>query len=110
MIFKKFFYIAGLMILVLMITGCSTPTNNNVEGQEDKTHVIKIGHAAAKEHFAQSSFEKFKELVEGNSKGKIKVEIYPEGSFGSGKRNVRTSPFRRINNDCPSLGSIRCSI
>ena len=43
--------------------------------------MIKIGHAAAKEHFAQSSFEKFKELVESNSKGKIKVEIYPEGEL-----------------------------
>ena len=75
------------MILVLIITGCSTPTNKEVEGQENQTYVIKIGHAAAKEHFAQSSFEKFKELVERNSKGKIKVEIYPEGELG-GEREM----------------------
>ena len=85
--YKKFFYIAGLMILVMIITGCSTPTNKEVAGQKDQTYVIKIGHAAAKEHFAQSSFEKFKELVEGNSKGKIKVEIYPEGELG-GEREM----------------------
>ena len=75
------------MILVLIITGCSTPTNKEVAGQENHTYVIKIGHAAAKEHFAQSSFEKFKELVESNSKGKIKVEIHPEGELG-GEREM----------------------
>ena len=50
------------MILVSMITGCSTPTNKELASQENHTYVIKIGHAAAKEHFAQSSFEKFNEL------------------------------------------------
>ena len=47
----------------------------------------------AKEHFAQKSFEKFKELVERNSKGKIKVEIYPEGELGGEREMLRTSPY-----------------
>ena len=54
---------------------------------EQKTYVIKAGHAAAKSHFAQKSFEKFKELVEKNSNGKIKVEIHPEGELG-GEREM----------------------
>ena len=50
--------------------------------------MIKAGHAASKEHFAQKSFEKFKEIVETNSKGKIKVEIYPEGELGGEREMV----------------------
>lgn len=75
------------MIFVIVVTGCSAPTNKEVAEQENQTYVIKMGHAAAKEHFAQSTFEKFKELVEGNSKGKIKVEIFPEGELG-GEREM----------------------
>jgi TRAP-type C4-dicarboxylate transport system substrate-binding protein len=99
---KKFFYIAFLMILVMMITGCSTPTNNKVEGQEDQTYVIKIGHAAAKEHFAQSSFEKFKELVESNSKGKIKVEIYPEGELGGERKMLEQALLGELTMIAPA--------
>ena len=92
-----------------MITGCSTPTNNNVEGQKDQTHVIKIGHAAAKEHFAQSSFEKFKELVEGNSKGKIKVEIYPEGELGGEREMLEQVLLGELTMIAPAIRSIGCS-
>ena len=48
---------------------------------------------ASKEHFAQRSFEKFKEIVESNSKGKIKVEIYPEGELGGEREMLRTSRY-----------------
>src|ERR1700741_2757441 len=76
-----------LLILSMILAACSKPTTVEQRENEEKTYVIKAGHAASKEHFAQKSFEKFKEIVETNSKGKIKVEIYPEGELG-GEREM----------------------
>ena len=81
-------YILLLLILSLILAGCSKPTTREQSGSDEKIYVIKAGHAASKEHFAQKSFEKFKEIVETNSKGKIKVEIYPEGELGGEREMV----------------------
>ena len=69
---KRYNYFLTLMMLIA--SGCfSCLFQNNpkeeVSVSEKDTYVIKVGHAAAKEHFAQKSFEKFKELVEENSNG-----------------------------------------
>ena len=77
-----------MLMLVVALVACSTTTPKEEASVSEKdTYVIKVGHAAAKEHFAQKSFEKFKELVEENSNGKIKVEIYPNGELG-GEREM----------------------
>lgn len=68
------------MILVLIITGCSKPTNKEVAGQENQSYVIKIGHAAAKEHFVQGSFEKFNELSQKSPSSRN--EVSREGMNG----------------------------
>ena len=77
-----------IMMLFFSLTACSTPSSQNKNpAGEEKTYVIKAGHATSKEHFAQKSFEKFKELVEKNSKGRIKLGIHPEGQLG-GEREM----------------------
>ena len=53
----------------------------------DDTYVIKFGHASSDKHFGQDSALKFKELVEEKSKGKITVEVYPNGQLG-GEREM----------------------
>ena len=77
----------------MVLAACSKPTSKEeARTNEEKTYVIKAGHAASKDHFAQKSFEKFKELVETNSNGKIKVEIHPEGELG-GEREMLEQAF-----------------
>lgn len=76
-----------LLLMVVLVACSKTTTKEDASVSKGNTYVIKVGHAAAKEHFAQKSFEKFKELVEENSKGKIKVEIYPNGELG-GEREM----------------------
>ena len=73
-------------LLVVLLTACSS-TSEKEQEQEQNRYIIKIGHAAAKEHFAQNSFEKFKELVESRSNGKITVEIHPASELG-GEREM----------------------
>jgi tripartite ATP-independent transporter DctP family solute receptor len=84
----NYFFTFILFMLVVVLAACSEKTPTEEAGaSKNETYVIKVGHSAAKEHFAQDSFEKFKELVETNSKGKIKVEIYPNSELG-GEREM----------------------
>ncbi|WP_428909483.1 TRAP transporter substrate-binding protein [Niallia sp. Krafla_26] len=84
---NKLFWLCILMVLFSILSACSTPTTSESGEGSHEIFVIKAGHAAAKEHFAQSSFEKFKDLVESRSNGRIKVEIYPAGELG-GEREM----------------------
>lgn len=85
---KTFIFTFFVLLLIVMLTACSStpPKKDGSVGKED-TYVIKIGHAASTEHLAQKSFVKFKEIVEANSNGRIKVEIYPNGELG-GEREM----------------------
>ena len=85
---KSYYFWVLLMLLMLVLVACSkTTSKEEVNVNKENTYVIKAGHAASKDHFAQKSFEKFKELVEKNSNGRIKVEIYPNGELG-GEREM----------------------
>jgi tripartite ATP-independent transporter DctP family solute receptor len=81
-------FLIFILLVVLILTACSIPTTKEEAGTNEKeTYMIKVGHAASREHFQQKSFEKFKELVEKNSKGRIKVKIYPDSELG-GEREM----------------------
>ena len=82
------FFLAVILLLVLVLAACSKPSSKEEAGtSKEETFLIKVGHAASEDHFAQASFEHFKELVEKNSNGKIKVEIHPNGELG-GEREM----------------------
>lgn len=86
MINKK--VIALLMVLVLSISlaACSGKTqdaSSNAPGQNnEKTYKIKVANWHAPEHPINVGLNKFKELVEQKTDGKIKVEVYPNSQLG----------------------------
>ena len=84
---NKLFGLCIVLVLMSLVSACSTPSTKDGGEGRSETFVIKAGHAAAKEHFAQRSFENFKELVESRSNGRVKVEIYPAGELG-GEREM----------------------
>lgn len=86
--FRKKYLFSLIVLLVCLLAACSDDTQSKEEKtNESDTYVIKVGHAAAVDHFGQNTFEKFKDIVETNSNGKIKVEIYPAGELG-GEREM----------------------
>jgi len=85
---KRKFILSFILALAAVLTACGqTSSNTNKDEGKKDTYLIVAGHAAAKDHFGQKSFEKFKELVEKNSNGRIKVEIHPGGELG-GEREM----------------------
>ena len=57
-----------------------------VASAQDKT--IKFANQNAAGHPIILGMEKFKEIVEKNSAGKIKVNVFPGGALGSDQANV----------------------
>lgn len=72
--------VVGLAIAVVMLTSmCFTA------GAAPKTVTLKLAHVNAVTHVIQLSAEKFKELVEERSGGRITVQIFPSSQLGNEK-------------------------
>lgn len=79
----------SLIMILSLATGCSqkTETSSTGSNEQQKTEkkdpiVIKYGHICAEDHSVQLSALKFKEYVEKESNGEMKVELYPNGILG----------------------------
>ncbi|MDI6600759.1 MAG: DctP family TRAP transporter solute-binding subunit [Thermoanaerobacteraceae bacterium] len=90
-----------VLVLSLVAAGCGSQNTNNVSNgqnsqqtntQEEniKTRIIKFAHNGPNisEHLMNVAANKFKELVEKNSNGQLKVEIYPAGQLGDARTIV----------------------
>ena len=99
-----------LLVTALFLAACSSaPTktenvsgNNGSDTDGKESYVIKVGHAASQDHFAHASIEKFKDLVEANSDGKITVEIYPNGQLGGEREMVEAIQLGNLTMAFPS--------
>jgi len=94
---KKAMALISAMIMVLGLVACgpgspSSPSGSSSPGSSGTTenntpeasvYTIKLAHALAATSPYQVGAEKFKELVEEGSNGRIKVEIYPNGQLGA---------------------------
>ncbi|WP_239751529.1 TRAP transporter substrate-binding protein [Mammaliicoccus sp. H-M34] len=75
---KKFISLSLLLLLIL--SGCQNSTEK-VNGSEQKT--IRLAHTGSDTHQYNIASQKFKELVEEKSDGKMKVNVYGNGSLGN---------------------------
>lgn len=81
---KKYLIISLLLITVLIMSSCSKEQKGNA-----KQTIIKITHVLPEDHPTHTTLaEVFKPEVEKNSKGKLKVEIYPNAQLGSDRQAV----------------------
>lgn len=105
---KKWGVFLGVLLLTVVLAACGGSDKKGADGSasgndsKDKTYVIKAGHAASEEHFAQATFVKFKELVEKKSDGKIKVEIYPNGQVGGEREMIEALQIGNLTMAAPS--------
>lgn len=109
---KRNLFLALLFVFSVILAACSKPptssdgtsgsTDSGSKGAEGDTYVIKVGHAGSQDHFAQDSIEKFKELVEANSDGKITVEIYPNGQLGGEREMIEAVQLGNLTMAFPS--------
>ncbi|ANU27049.1 TRAP transporter substrate-binding protein [Planococcus versutus] len=103
---KKWSLIFILFTLMLLVAACGEDSGGESteakEGNSDEKFVIKAGHAASEEHFAQDTFEEFKKIVEKDSNGRIEVEIYPNGQLGGEREMVEAVQLGNLTMAAPS--------
>ncbi|WP_164553361.1 TRAP transporter substrate-binding protein [Brevibacillus marinus] len=91
MIKKLFTSALILSMTALALTGCGSGggsaegTASNEGAKEAETYTMKFAHVSAPDSHYHAGAEKFKEIVEKNSNGRIRVEIYPSGQLGGEK-------------------------
>jgi len=97
---KKFLLGSIAISLLGTVLGCSSDTKPASQQQPaqsgtataqnvpDKTYTLKMGHVLAETHPYQIGAEKWKELIEEKSKGRIKVDVYHSSQLG-GERQLQ---------------------
>lgn len=86
--------LAGLLGLSLMMamTACGSdePTASTGGGEAGgkAEYVFKLGHLQGGDHPYQKGAEKFKELVEQKSNGRIQIDIFPSSQLGNGRDQI----------------------
>lgn len=81
-----------LVVLMVTVTGCSSQRDAaapqqdaSASGQQAapaKTVTLRLAHVTAENSHFDFAAKKFKEIVESESNGTIKVEIFPNGQLG----------------------------
>jgi TRAP-type transport system periplasmic protein len=75
----------SILTMVLLLAGCgkSTETGTGENDSEGKVYTIRMPAVVNEENFIAIGYKKFKDLVEEKSDGKLKVELYLNGTLAS---------------------------
>jgi TRAP-type transport system periplasmic protein len=75
-----------LSLFLLFLSGCNVVKPTKASQEAD--FVLRLGHLQGESHPYQKGALKFKELVEKNSKGKIRVDVFPNSQLGNGRDQI----------------------
>lgn len=74
------------LVLIALCVLLVTPflfSAGEAEAKADKVYTLKVGHASTTEATRHKALLTFKEYVEKESAGRLKIEIYPAGTLGN---------------------------
>lgn len=109
---KKRTLITFFIVLLTLVTGLIGCNKNDLQGKamkkiklssnsnkeepkQQENIVLRLGYSTGENTPRGNASQKFKEIVEKETNGRIKLEIYPDGSLGSDKQLI----LGVINND-----------
>lgn len=80
----KLFGLAMSLAMVIGFTSCGNKDNNEEStGSNDQNIELKLGHNLAEDHAVHIALTEFKDEVEKNTNGSVKINIFPNGTLGS---------------------------
>ena len=81
---KKSILVIGLaLVLMLLLVGCGNSDKGTSGSDDSKVHELTFAHVVRPTTPKGLAAEKFKELVEEKSEGKLKITIYPDSQMGA---------------------------
>ena len=82
---KSYSILAVTLILMLLVVGCGGQKPGDSKPAEDKVYTVKIGYENHPGEPIHDGVEKWKQIAEEKSNGRLKVEIYPSSQLGTKK-------------------------
>lgn len=93
-------------VLALAAAGCGSPASNGT-GQGDANSgepiVIKFSHVTTPDSPKGQAAEKFKELAEQKTNGRVKVEVFPSGQLYGDKEELEALQAGNVQMIAPSV-------
>lgn len=100
-----------ILILTLGLVGCGGKDANNKSTANDSGETVykfRIGHPMAPGNNVTVGYEKFKEIVEAKSNGRIQIEIYDSAVLGSDRvthESVQAGTLEMSSSSTPNMAS-----
>ncbi|MED0662074.1 TRAP transporter substrate-binding protein [Geobacillus thermodenitrificans] len=100
--------LALLVVFLLVLAGCSSKSETQGGGAAKKTEpkVMKMAVATSKDRSLTKGLYKFAEIVEKETNGSIKVEVYPDGQLGGDLAVFEALKMGTIQGSTMSTGPI----
>lgn len=94
-----------MALCLLLVVGCGG-TQNKASESKTAVKVMKIGSVNPKERSLSKGFFKFKEIVEKETNGAIKVEVFTDGVLGDDRRTLEGIQLGSIQGTTATTGAI----
>jgi len=105
---KKLLVLLSITVLVLAACGRpSTSGKSKEDGNDQEVFTIRIAHLVAEEQSSHVAALTFKEKLEKESNGRLKVEIYPNGQlFGSDREAIEAVQLGNVEMTIPAVAPL----
>jgi tripartite ATP-independent transporter DctP family solute receptor len=99
-----------LLVSILVITGCGRPKDSaktSGEGGNKEVHTIRIAYLVSEEQSSHLAALTYKEKLEKESDGRLKVELYPNGQlYPSDREAIEAVQLGNIEMTIPALAPL----
>lgn len=101
-----------LLAVVLVLAACGRPSgdsssSSNDGGESGDTYTLRIAYLVSEDQSSHIGAEQFKEQVEAESDGRIKVELYPNGSlFPSDREAIEAVQLGNVEGTIPAVAAL----
>jgi C4-dicarboxylate-binding protein DctP len=100
-------YLILLLMAVVVMAACGRPSSSSGSEGGDETYTIRIAHLVPEEQSSHVAAETFKEKLEKESDGRIKVELYPNGQlYGSDREAIEAVQLGNIEMTIPAVAPL----
>jgi C4-dicarboxylate-binding protein DctP len=100
-------YLILLVMAVVVMAACGRPSSSSGSEGGDETYTIRIAHLVPEEQSSHVAAETFKEKLEKESDGRIKVELYPNGQlYGSDREAIEAVQLGNIEMTIPAVAPL----
>ncbi|GGA18929.1 DctP family TRAP transporter solute-binding subunit [Psychrobacillus lasiicapitis] len=98
-----------LLVTLLALTACGRPTENtsSVKGEEQDSYTIRIAYLVSEEQSSHLAAKTYKETLEKESDGRLKVELYPNGQlYPSDREAIEAVQLGNVEMTIPAVAPL----